>query len=389
VRAFNENPAKSPSSQKIGLRSCAWASRNGKGRLRATRLNESCISFEPEVEAEPLTRSLKAFGRIIFLATLATIGVLLGSFSPSLGFADMFQHSVHEKCGNQASMLQFSILSSDSTASGNRAFSGSCSFDYGISLSQTSASVVQGTNVSITVSVSLSRGVAGPVDLSLRQIPDGLKLGLNPSSGEPPFDSRLSLSAGPVSPIGSFTIIVMGSSPTAGVRSASLSLIVRQAVHDVAILDLKAPAAGKPGDLLDVNVTVASYGPFMETVEVQLLANNTRVLAVESLSVKSFSTSIVGLLWNTAGYPASTYELSAIALPVQGETNLENNSVGHAIVKLTERPTGPAPSSSLTGLGLGTEAVILVSLGEALLGLFIIGRRISGKPRKPVTKTKR
>ena len=317
------------------------------------------------------------------------MGVLLGSFSPSLGFADMFQHSIHDKCGNEASIVQFSILSSDSTASGNRAFSGSCSFDYGISLSQTSASVVQGTNVSITVSVSLSRGVAGPVDLSLRQIPDGLKLGLNPSSGEPPFDSQLSISAGPVSPIGSFTIIVTGSSPTAGVRSASLSLTVRQAVHDVAILDLKAPAAGKPGDLLDVNVTVASYGPFAETVQVQLLANKTRILAVESLSVKSFSTSIVDLVWNTAGYPASTYELSALALPVQGETNLENNSHGHAVVKLTEPSTGPTPSSSLTGLSLGTKTVILVSLGEALLGLFIIGRRLSRNPRKPVTKTKR
>src|SRR5437867_494354 len=253
---------------------------------------------------ETLMSLLKAVSGLIFFAIIATIA-LVGSFSPSLGFADVFGQS-HARCRNEAPLLQLSTPSTDSEAFGNRASSRSC-FDYSISLSQTSASLDQGTSISITVSVSLSRGVAGPVDLSLRQIPDGLKLGLNPSSGEPPFDSRLSLSAGPVSPIGSFTIIVMGSSPTAGVRSASLSLIVRQAVHDVAILDLKAPAAGKPGDLLDVNVTVASYGPFMETVEVQLLANNTRVLAVESLSVKSFSTSIVGLLWNTAGYPASTY----------------------------------------------------------------------------------
>src|SRR5438876_4831485 len=265
------------------------------------------------IEAEILKSSLKTFSKLILFGTLVTIA-LLGSITPSLGFAGVFGQS-HTRCRNEAPLLQFSIPSTDSEAFGNRASSTSC-FDYSISLSQTRASLVQGTSISLAVSVSLSRGVAGPIDLSLRQIPDGLKLGLNPSSGEPPFDSRLSLSAGPVSPIGSFTIIVMGSSPTAGVRSARLSLIVRQAVHDVAILDLKAPAAGKPGDLLDVNVTVASYGPFMETVEVQLLANNTRVLAVESLSVKSFSTSIVGLLWNTAGYPASKYELSAIALPV-------------------------------------------------------------------------
>src|SRR5207249_7110918 len=168
------------------------------------------------------------------------------------------------------------------------------------------------------------------------------------------FDSQLSTSAGPVSPIGSFTMIVIGSGPTAGVRTASLALMVRQAVHDVAILDLKAPATGKPGDLLDVNVTVASYGPFAETVQVQLLANKTRILAVGSFSVKLFSTSIVDLVWNTAGYPASTYELSAIALPVQGETSLENNSAGHAIVKLIEPSAGPAPSSSLTRISLAT-----------------------------------
>src|SRR2546427_599185 len=142
-------------------------------------------------------------------------------------------------------------------------------------------------------------------------------------------------------------------------------------------------------DLLHVNVTVASYGSFVETVQVQLLANQTRILAVESVSVKPLSSVIIDLLWNTAGYPASTYELSVLALPVQGETNLENNSYGNAIVKLTEPSTGPAPSSSLTGLSLGTEEVILISFGEALLGLFLIGRRLSGRPRKPVSRTKR
>jgi hypothetical protein len=340
-----------------------------------------------QVEAKILTSPLKAFGKLIIFGTLATIA-LLGSFTPSLGFADVFGQS-HARCRNEASLLQFWIPSSDRGTSENQAQSRSCSFDYNISLSQTSASLVQGTNTSITVSLSLSRGVAGPVDLSVGQLPDGLKIGLNPSSGQPPFNSRLSISAGPVSTIESFTLIVTGSSPTAGLRSASLRLTVSQAIHDVAVLDLKAPAVGRPGDLLHVNVTVASYGPFPETVQVQLLANKTRVLAAQSLSVKPFSTSIVDLVWNTAGYPASTYELSALALPVRGETNLQNNSYSNTLVKLTEPSTEPSPSSSLTGLSPGTETVILVSLGETLLVLFFIGRRLSGKPRKPVTKTKR
>src|SRR2546428_11969095 len=129
--------------------------------------------------------SSKAASRIILFATLAT--TLLGSLSPTLGFANMFENSIHDRCRNEASLLQFWITSSDSTIS-DRASSRSCSFGYSISLSQTSASLVQGMNISITVSVSLSRGVAGPVDLSVQELPNGLKVGLNPSRGHPPSD---------------------------------------------------------------------------------------------------------------------------------------------------------------------------------------------------------
>jgi hypothetical protein len=195
--------------------------------------------------------SSKASSRLIFPGTLATITLatitLVGSFIPSLGFADMFERSIYakcgRKCGSEASMSQF-WSSSNEGASGNRMPSGSCSFVYSISLNHPSASVIQGTNTSLTISVSLTRGVAGPVDLSIGQILDGLKVGLNPSSWKPPFDSKLTISAGPTSPIGSFTIIVTGSSPTAGVQTASLSLTVSQAVRDVAVIDLKARLLG-------------------------------------------------------------------------------------------------------------------------------------------------
>src|SRR5947208_5918438 len=177
------------------------------------------------VEAEILKSSLKTFSKLILFGTLVTIA-LLGSFTPSLGFADVFGQS-HARCRNEAPLLPFSIPSTDSEAFGNRASSRSCSFDYSISLSQTSASLVQGMNISLTVSLSLSRGIAGPVDLSLGQRPDGLKIGLDPSTGQPPFDSQLRISAGPVSPIGSFSIVITGLSPTAGTHRAILSLTLR------------------------------------------------------------------------------------------------------------------------------------------------------------------
>src|SRR2546427_1562109 len=160
-----------------------------------------------------LMNSSKASSRLILLGTLAIIA-LVGSFIPNSGFANTFEQPIHARCGSDASMSQF-WPSSNEEASGNRVPSSNCRFVYSISVRQPSASVIQGTNTSLTISVSLTRGVAGPVDLSLGQIPNGLQVGLNPSSGQPTFDSKLSISAGPTSPIGSFTIIVTGSSPTA------------------------------------------------------------------------------------------------------------------------------------------------------------------------------
>src|SRR2546427_761323 len=155
-----------------------------------------------QVEAKTLRSSLKPFNKFIFFGTLAAL-TLLGSFTTTLGASDLFGQPSHARCGSEPSLLGFWVPSSDGVASGNRVSSKSCSFDYSISFSQTSASLVQGANISLTISVSLSRGVAGPVDLSLRQLPDGLKVGLNSSRGQPPFDSQLSISAGPVSPLGS------------------------------------------------------------------------------------------------------------------------------------------------------------------------------------------
>jgi hypothetical protein len=159
-----------------------------------------------------------------------------------------------------------------------------------------------------------------------------------------------------------------------------------QSHHDVAVIALQAPATARIGDLLRVNVTLVNYGSSMETVRVQLLANQTRILAAGSVSFNPLSSVIIDLLWNTTGYPASTYQLSALALPVPGETNLANNSTGPVIVVLREPSTGPTPTSSLPGFGLATEEVILISLGEAVLGLYIIGRRMSGKPKRPSAK---
>src|SRR2546421_5103786 len=104
-----------------------------------------------QVEAETPTSSMKALSNLILFGTLAAMA-LLGSFTPSLGLADVFGQS-HARCRNEAPLLHLWISSPDRGTRDNRASSRSCSFDYRISLSQISASLVQGTSISLAVSV--------------------------------------------------------------------------------------------------------------------------------------------------------------------------------------------------------------------------------------------
>jgi hypothetical protein len=107
------------------------------------------------------------------------------------------------------------------------AFSTSSSFDFSVSLSPSSGSVVQGSGTTSTVTVSLVSGTSATVSLSTSISPTatGLTATVNPTSGTPTYTSTLTISTTTGTPANSYTITVTG---TAGAltHSATYSLTV-------------------------------------------------------------------------------------------------------------------------------------------------------------------
>ncbi len=94
--------------------------------------------------------------------------------------------------------------------------------------------------------------------------------------------------------------------------------------HDLIIQDLQTPLFGKIGVSNSFIVTVKNNGLNGETgLQIQLLANNSLVSSANVASLSSFTATSVTLTW----VPASLgiYNITAYAVPVPGETAIQNN----------------------------------------------------------------
>jgi hypothetical protein len=102
-------------------------------------------------------------------------------------------------------------------------------------------------------------------------------------------------------------------------------------VHDVAVKDLKSskPVVGQ-GFNCSLNVTVTNEGDFQETFDLTFYAETMPppeiidTITVTDLLVGETRTIIYN--WNTSGFAYGNYTISAVADPVPGETDLDDNT---------------------------------------------------------------
>lgn len=83
-----------------------------------------------------------------------------------------------------------------------------------------------------------------------------------------------------------------------------------------------------------VNVTVANNGPVNETFGVTVYGNATYVLAKQNVTLASWSTANITLVWNTTTWLKGNYTISAGADVVSGETNVANNNFTDSWIKV-------------------------------------------------------
>ena len=98
--------------------------------------------------------------------------------------------------------------------------------------------------------------------------------------------------------------------------------------HDVAIVGVAAsPTEVVEGELVEISVEVENQGTATETFDVTVYYG---VLAIETKTVVNLAggaDTTVAFSWNTSAVSPATYTMSAVASTVEGETEIEDNTL--------------------------------------------------------------
>jgi len=105
--------------------------------------------------------------------------------------------------------------------------------------------------------------------------------------------------------------------------------------HDIAIINVTSSlSVATPGDSLIVNVTVINQGDFAENFNVTVYANMTLIKTEPMTNLQIRKPETLSFIWNTTEYTRGNYTISAYATPVQGETDIVDNTYVDGTVKI-------------------------------------------------------
>jgi hypothetical protein len=111
-------------------------------------------------------------------------------------------------------------------------------------------------------------------------------------------------------------------------------------VHDVAVIDVaSSEIVVDQGFRATINVTVANQGGYTETFNVTAYANVTAI-QTETLTITSQNSATFTFTWNTIGFALGNYTISAYAWPVQGETDIADNTFVGGVAQIVQATNG-------------------------------------------------
>lgn len=119
------------------------------------------------------------------------------------------------------------------------------------------------------------------------------------------------------------------------------------------------------GETVDISVTVANNGNFTESTNVSVYYDNNLIQTQPLTALAPCAEQTLLFHWNTTNVPVGTYQISATASPVPGETNIANNTFKDGTVTITSS-VSPLPSFiNLTYLEL-----LILFMGFAIIASF-------------------
>lgn len=134
-----------------------------------------------------------------------------------------------------------------------------------------------------------------------------------------------------------------------------INVTIESGVHNIKITDVTPlkTVIGQ-GYSMNINVTVVNKGDFTETFNVTLYANTTEI-ETKTTTLQSGETATLTFTWNTYGFTKGNYTIWTYAWPVQGEKDIEDNTLtdGTAYVSIRGDINGDNTVNYLDGILLG------------------------------------
>jgi hypothetical protein len=100
-------------------------------------------------------------------------------------------------------------------------------------------------------------------------------------------------------------------------------------VHDVAVVDVQPFKTCTPeGPRVNVTAIVVNHGTFSENFNMSMYMNSTWIGSKIVTNIPAGGVTSVDFVWNTSGLPKGNYTITANAIGVTGETDVQNNIFG-------------------------------------------------------------
>ena len=113
------------------------------------------------------------------------------------------------------------------------------------------------------------------------------------------------------------------------------AVFVSALIHNVAVINVTpSKSVVGQGYSLNINVTAANQGDYTETFNATLYANTTSI-ATQTVTLTSGNSTTITFTWNTTGFAKGNYTISAYAWPVEGETDIEDNTLTDGWIVVT------------------------------------------------------
>ena len=106
-------------------------------------------------------------------------------------------------------------------------------------------------------------------------------------------------------------------------------------LHDIQVLRVNCSKYEVfQGEIIDVGVVLRNNGNATESTSIKIYLNNSQLQEIFVYALEPSTVRYVLFQWNTTFAPIGEYRILAVATPVEGETNIENNFCYSDIIKI-------------------------------------------------------